>query len=348
MGSIPKPVSKGKYMAMKKALFLFLILPFSLISLLYAVEEIAAPKTRTFEFTYSATVKDIPENSKNVTLWLPLPRSSEFQEITNLRIETDTPYTITKDEKYNNHYLNMVIQTPETSALAVSLSFQITRREHLAPFKPGTDEITQKPPSKSELQMFLKPTEKVVITPQIKKLAKRVTKGKKTSLEKTRALYDYVAGFMKYDKSGTGWGNGDVQFCLLEKRGNCSDYHSFYSALAISSGIPTRFAMGFPIPGDKNEGEIGGYHCWAESYVDGQGWIPVDISEGDKNTDRYEYFFGAHDENRVEFTVGRDIILNPKQQGKALNYFIYPYAEVDGKAHTSIERKFYFKDLHSI
>lgn len=335
-------------MTAKKALIFLFILSSSLISFLYAVEETARPRARTFEFMYSATVKDIPENSKSVSVWLPLPHSSEFQDIADLKVETPLPYTITEDKTYNNRYLNIHIQNPGANAVSINVSFMTTRREHLAPLKPGTDEITQKPPSKSELQMFLKPTEKIVMTPQIKLMAKQITGGRKTDVEKIRALYDYVASFMKYDKSGTGWGNGDVQFCLLEKRGNCTDYHSFYAALAISLGIPTRFAIGFPLPRDKQEGEIGGYHCWAESYAEGKGWIPVDISEGDKNSDRYEYFFGAHDENRVEFTVGRDIILNPKQQGKALNYFIYPYAEVDGKAHTSIERKFYFKDLQSI
>jgi hypothetical protein len=45
---------------------------------------------------------------------------------------------------------------------------------------------------------------------------------------------------------------------------------------------------------------------------------------------RREYLFGTHDENRVEFTRGRDLKLAPLQAGEALNYF-YPYAEVDGK-----------------
>lgn len=331
---------------MKKTVFILAIFLFLSLPALYGSDGKAALQSRSFEFTYSATVTEISENSKSVSVWLPLPHSSEFQDITNLKIETSLPYTITDDKTYNNRHLNIHFQNPVTTTLSIKVSFHATRREHMASFKSSG--LTQKPATKTEQKLFLKPTEKVVVTPQIKKMAKQITAEKKTAVEKIRALYDYVASFMKYDKSGTGWGNGDVQFCLLEKRGNCTDYHSFYAALAISLGIPTRFAIGFPLPRDKQEGEIGGYHCWAESYAEGKGWIPVDISEGDKNSDRYEYFFGAHDENRVEFTVGRDIILNPKQQGKALNYFIYPYAEVDGKIHTSIEQKFFFKDLQAI
>jgi len=42
-----------------------------------------------------------------------------------------------------------------------------------------------------------------------------------------------------------------------------------------------------------------------------------------KNLAKREYFFGAHDEHRVEFTIGRDLILQPQQRGEPLNYFVY-------------------------
>src|SRR5207248_8121488 len=56
-----------------------------------------------------------------------------------------------------------------------------------------------------------------------------------------------------------------------------------------------------------------------------------------------DYFFGAHDDNRVQFTVGRDIRLDPPQQGAPLNYFIYPYGELDGKPLT-LASQFTFHD----
>ncbi len=318
---------------------LFLLLPILLYS------DTPAIRARSFEFTYTTQVRYLPKNAKNISLWIPLPVPSEYQDISDLKIDTAIPYTVTKDEKYNNQFVHIALKEPKTDSLSVTLTFHATRREHVASFKLGAvNPATTKPASKVSLQPFLRPTQKVVITPQIKEMAKKVIAGRKTPLEKMRALYDYVASNMKYDKSGTGWGNGDVEFCLLEKRGNCSDFHSLYSALAISVGIPTRFAIGFPIPTDKNEGEIGGYHCWAESYIEGQGWIPVDISEAQRHPEKHEYFFGAHDENRVQFTVGRDLVLSPSQKGKPINFLIYPYVEVDGKTYTNVEKKFYFKD----
>ena len=49
--------------------------------------------------------------------------------------------------------------------------------------------------------------------------------------------------------------------------------------------------------------------------------------------------------NRVFFTYGRDIRLSPEQKGDPLNYFIYPYAELDGKPVKDLRTHFAFDDL---
>jgi len=46
-------------------------------------------------------------------------------------------------------------------------------------------------------------------------------------------------------------------------------------------------------------------------------WTPPKL----RKTSRRAYFFGAHDENRVEFTKGRDVILAPGEKGDPLGYF---------------------------
>lgn len=74
--------------------------------------------------------------------------------------------------------------------------------------------------------------------------------------------------------------------------------------------------------------------------------MPVDASEAWKHLEKRDYFFGGHDENRVQFSVGRDIVLRPRQQGSPLNYFVYPYVEADGTPiQDSVDYKFRFKDI---
>ena len=71
----------------------------------------------------------------------------------------------------------------------------------------------------------------------------------------------------------------------------------------------------------------------------------MDIWEAWKHPERKSYYFGAHDENRVLFTTGRDLRLFPARTGGELNYFIYPYVEVDGVEFTQVTGEFSYRDL---
>ena len=74
-------------------------------------------------------------------------------------------------------------------------------------------------------------------------------------------------------------------------------------------------------------------------------WVPVDISEADKDPDMNEYYYGNLTENRVTFTIGRELDLTPTQQAGPVNFLVYPYAEIDGKAHTSFRKSFEYEDI---
>ena len=73
--------------------------------------------------------------------------------------------------------------------------------------------------------------------------------------------------------------------------------------------------------------------------------MPVDSSEASKNPAKRDYFFGALDSNRVRLSVGRDLTLDPAQQGPPINYLVYPYVEVDAKPLQGVTQAFTFRDL---
>ncbi len=172
-----------------------------------------------------------------------------------------------------------------------------------------------------------------------------VTKDADTKGAKARAIFDYVVNTMTYAKSGTGWGNGDIYWACDARTGNCTDFHALFIGLTRAVGIPATFEIGFPLPADRTSGQIEGYHCWAQFYLEGVGWVPVDTSEANKHPEQREYFFGAHDAHRVLFSRGRDITLQPPQQGPPLNYFIYPYVEIDGAPFADVDLRFRFRDV---
>jgi transglutaminase-like putative cysteine protease len=195
-----------------------------------------------------------------------------------------------------------------------------------------------------QLARFLQPDTLVPTTGLPAQLAVEQTQGATTQLEKARDIYDYVFRTVKYDKTGSGWGHGDTLWACDSKRGNCTDFHSVFISMARSQQIPARFEIGFPMPADKHSAEIAGYHCWTEFYIDSIGWIPIDISEAWKHQELRDYYFGAHDPNRVQFTIGRDLKLSPPQAGPPLNYFVYPYVESAGTEFSNVSIAFSFQD----
>jgi len=299
----------------------------------------AEPKKRHFLFSYKVKLKDIPQGE--MRLWIPVAPSNGEQTVKLAKVTAPVPLEPKKEGEYGNSLLYGRVKAP-AKELEIELQYEVTRIEKKGNLTGGG---TVAPAPRKELARFLAPDRLVPLNDRLRKLAAEVTAGKLTPLAKARAIYDYTVDNLSYDKSGTGWGRGDINHACDLKRGNCTDFHALLIGLCRASGIPARFIIGFPIPEGTKEGSIGGYHCWAEFYIEGKGWIPVDASEASKNRTRKEYYFGTLCENRVEFTTGRDILLKPSQRGEKLNYFIYPYAELDGKPYDKMERSFTFREV---
>ena len=309
-------------------------------------EALAQDASRTFEFTYQVHVPSSANQAGPVRLWIPLPLSDTYQDVHSLHIDSPVAYAQGHDPEYKNRFA-MFKPTPQQAAAGfdVTVRFVATRREH----KVALDPEIRKPPTGASkdpmLNRYLEPDKLVPLDGAIAELAKEHTAGDTTPIEKSRHIYEYVVSAMRYDKSGDGWGRGDAVWACTSKRGNCTDFHSLFIGMMRASGIPARFEIGFPLPEGESEGEIPGYHCWAEFYLNGVGWVPVDASEAWKNPAKLNYFFGAHDVNRVFFTYGRDIHLSSEQKGAPLNYFIYPYAEINGQPLQGLQTHFFFRDV---
>jgi transglutaminase-like putative cysteine protease len=288
-------------------------------------------------------VKDLPAGTQKVELWIPVPHDDDWQQIRSLHVETPVHYDIVTGP-LGNRMLHLTIAQPKETTIPVTMHFEATRREHIQ--TRLTEAGRKGDPPKEDLSQYLKPDRLVPLDDKIRGWAREVVDqaNAKTDLEMARAIYNHIVATVKYDKTGKGWGNGDIYYACDARRGNCTDFHAIFIGYSRALGIPARFAIGFPLPADRGEGKIGGYHCWAEFYAKGIGWVPVDASEAAKNPTKREYFFGAHDENRVELSRGRDVVLSPRQHGDPLNYFIYPYAEVDGQKYAAFDTTYSYKD----
>jgi transglutaminase-like putative cysteine protease len=249
------------------------------------------------------------------------------------------PLKTTRERRWGNEIYYAEVSHAKGGDLHFFVDYDVVRHERLT-FGVSRPRLEQASLSKKQTSQYLAPDRLVPVSGLPADLAAKATAGQNSTTDKARAIYDYVFANMRYDKSGTGWGHGDTLYACNAKKGNCTDFHSLFISMARSQHIPARFEIGFQLPANKDRSDIAGYHCWAEFFDPQHGWVPVDISEAWKNPAKKDYFFGAHDADRVQFTAGRDLELSPRQQGEPLNYFIYPYVEVDGKVYPNVSNDF--------
>jgi transglutaminase-like putative cysteine protease len=307
-----------------------------------------SPPSRTFHFAYDVTVKDIPEGTKRVRVWIPVPPTDQHQTVRVLAVKAPVKTRMTQESLYGNRMMYAEIPSPATGKAEFTLEYNVTRREYSRGDYAQLKRADQKPAVvPASMTRLIAPDSLIPTDGKIKELAAQVTGSQSGAVATAKAAYDYLFTTMRYDKTGSGWGRGDVVWACDSKRGNCTDFHSPFIGMLRVDGIPARFDIGFPLPENKDKGEIAGYHCWAEFYAPKTGWVPVDISEAWKAKQKEDYFFGSVDANRVQFSTGRDVILSPKQDGPALNYFVYPYVEVDGKPYDKLDKHFSFEEAIS-
>lgn len=272
---------------------------------------------------------------KHWRVWVPYPAENSDQHIDETQIESPWPRQLQSDELGNRM---LFVEGDGPTDKPLSLRFVIERRPSV-----GVPASAVAPNSPDAPQHFLRPNRLIPLDGVIRELAEQQSRGLDSDGKKVRAFYDYVVKTLHYNKDGTGWGRGDAIWACANKRGNCTDFHSLFIGMVRSQNIPARFFIGLPIP-TGNEGEIPGYHCWAQYWDPGRGWIPIDASEANK-TGKIDAYYGALPNDRVQFTTGRDLTLVPPQSGPPLNYFIYPYAEADSQPVEHVPATFRFARL---
>lgn len=301
--------------------------------------------TREFDFNYNVSLHNLPATIQSLSIWIPVATTNRNQEVNLLKTSGTVPLHITREAEYGNRMAFAEIRRPASGSAHFNLMYRVTRHEYsVGSFRQLLEDNDNSLTITPTLTRFLQPDRLIPLNGEIKQIADKVVAGRQGEITKAHAIYDYVFHNMRYDKSGTGWGRGDAIWACDAKHGNCTDFHSLFIGMMRAEHIPARFVIGFPLPPDKKAGIIPGYHCWAEFYVAGKGWVPVDISEAKLNPSKYRFFFGSVDSNRVRFSMGRDINLAPKQSGPPVDFFVYPYVELNGKPYTGIQERFWFRN----
>ena len=227
---------------------------------------------------------------------------------------------------------------------------------------------------------YLQPNKHVIIDGDIRKLALQIVGNEQNPVLAARKLYDWLLENVEYwvkdPKNKKASPVGSTTYCLTFRTGNCTDFESLWTSFSRSIGIPTQIVYGsFLKPDLMGQDQDQSYHCWAEFYAPGLGWIPHDVAVADlyagefpvnndneklvrlttadgtygPNPEKVNYYFGNLDERRVMWSRNRDLILNPRQDGEPVNALPKAYVEIDGKEHPETKgwvRKLTFRQIN--
>lgn len=280
------------------------------------------------------------DSSQETQLWIPYPLSDRDQLITKVHIKGNYQESaIYSDQLYSTPILYARWNKGAKDRKLI-FSFHVTRKEVKRRSFPKVEAAW----NPADYALYLAPSSLGPIDGKVKVLADKITAGKTGVLDKAKAIYDWICENMYRDPSTPGCGPGDVCLLLAQPGGKCTDIHSVFIALCRAAGIPAREVFGLRQGKTDGQDITTFQHCWAEFYLPGYDWVPVDPADvlkmmlkekltlKDKKTKYYrEYFWGGWDQYRVKLAMGRDLTMNPPQAGTPFNTFGYPMAQVGGK-----------------
>jgi len=295
----------------------------------------ASAQSHSGHFTMSFNLS-AQKTGEEVNLWIPYPVSDTNQYISNIRWEGNyRDAAVYTDQVFSTPMLHITWPGSATSRL-LTLSFDAKRNEQRVAILDSEGVLNP-----AEHALYLAATSLGPVEGGVRQLADEITAGKKTILAKAQAIYDWTVENTFRDPETRGCGVGDVNKLLKRPGGKCADISSVFVAIARAAGVPAREIFGIRSGKEQSQDVTKWQHCWAEFFLPGTGWVPVDPADvrkamlkqnlaiGDPQVKQLrDYFWGGVDPYRIRLSEGRDLELNPRHVGPPLNYLMYPFAQV--------------------
>ncbi len=272
---------------------------------------------RSYAVTYAVDIKTQKASGTNTLyVWMPRPTASAGQRNVQLLTRSMDPFV----EDHRGTALFQLKDLIEGSAATLSLSYLVDVYAVETRIKPGS---IQNDGASAIRAAYTVATPLIPgDNPEIEKLAARIVGKEKDSYLRARKLYDWLLaqGGIRPDKPSAESLTGGALEALAAKKADAYAATMLFCALARALEIPAIPVSGFLI--DKSRASF--RHFWAEFWIDGFGWVPVDPALGAEagpreltpRADAAAYYFGNLDNQHLAFSRGQAILSPMDPRGR--------------------------------
>jgi transglutaminase-like putative cysteine protease len=212
--------------------------------------------------------------------------------------------------------------------VAFSLAFDITTAAHHPILDPGrVRPLTDEERDAFAVHLAERPPH-LVWTDTLKAIVDDTVGDAVHPYEKARRLWDWwtanVRWLPEFEYTTI---PSFTRLCLERRRGDCGVQAVTFMAMLRHAGIPARWQSGFTtFPGQEN------LHDWAEMYLPPYGWVVVDPSYGQRDSDDpavRDFYFGHIDPHRLIVNLDYGHPLHPPKPSLRSEPADFQRGEVD-------------------
>jgi transglutaminase-like putative cysteine protease len=268
---------------------------------------------RNYIVTVSVNVKTgAAEIPNTLYLWVPRPAASAAQRNTEMISGSMEPFI----ENYRGTSLFKLENLTAGGETRLNLTWKVDVYSVETAVRPQS--IKQEANSPARDAYMRSEAQLPADDARIKKQTAAIVGREQNPYTKAQRIYEWMIGeFIFSPESG-----GDIFSALEKKRADFYTAALLYSTLLRCADIPCLPVAGVLIGRNRETRN----HWWAEFWVDGFGWVPVDPVMGAgavpaqyaDNPDRATYYFGNIDSRRIAFSRGFPSLTQMDPRGRAV------------------------------
>ncbi|GHV94757.1 hypothetical protein AGMMS50293_10770 [Spirochaetia bacterium] len=272
---------------------------------------------RSYTFSYSVDVKvSAAERPNTLYLWVPQPAVSPSQRNLSLVSRNIEPFV----ENYRGTSLFKLDDMAPNSNAQINLSFNVEVYAQETNLRPQSIRQEDTPPLAGVYTQgsFLVPAD----DQDIKTQAAAILGRERNPYIKAQQIYEWFIREMSVQAEILPAGSAIA--ALNSKQADSYTAALLYCALVRAAGVPCVPVAGVLV--NRNRQVM--RHYWAEFWIDGFGWVPVDPAMGAGavppsyiiRQDRASYYFGNMDSQRIAFSRGEINLSQMDPRGRPVTH----------------------------